>query len=116
MSDGGRTPSKAKEEYPWQTTQDKHLMSTRSMARTRPSRTQSGAWHDVPHRGRWPVASHAKVELAGLVLTASHVVVWKTDSAGWMKFTPAAFVGMAPSVTGGGTGHLLEAEGPPDER
>jgi V8-like Glu-specific endopeptidase len=31
-----------------------------------------------------------------LVLTASHVVVWKTDSAGWMKFTPAAFVGMAP--------------------
>jgi V8-like Glu-specific endopeptidase len=31
-----------------------------------------------------------------LVLTASHVVVWKEDSAGWMKFTPAAFGGTAP--------------------
>ena len=31
-----------------------------------------------------------------LVLTASHVVVWKTNSAGWMKFTPAAFGGTTP--------------------
>jgi V8-like Glu-specific endopeptidase len=31
-----------------------------------------------------------------LVLTASHVVVWKAASAGWMKFTPAAFGGATP--------------------
>jgi V8-like Glu-specific endopeptidase len=30
-----------------------------------------------------------------LVLTASHVVVWKRNSAGWMKFTPGAFGGGA---------------------
>jgi V8-like Glu-specific endopeptidase len=31
-----------------------------------------------------------------LVLTASHVVVWKKETAGWMKFTPAAYGGGAP--------------------
>jgi V8-like Glu-specific endopeptidase len=31
-----------------------------------------------------------------LVLTASHFVVWKKESAGWMKFTPAASGGTTP--------------------